>query len=151
MKKAKKIGVFLLIILVIMQLVQPEKNVSDGIAATDISNVYALPDGVHKIFVKKCYDCHSNNTHYPWYAHVQPIGWWLAAHVHEGKEHFNFSTFKDLPPNKAAHQLEELAEVIEERSMPLKAYTLLHAGTELTAEDEQAIKAWLASIEVESH
>jgi hypothetical protein len=147
----RKIGILLLIILVVMQVVQPNKNASEQIITeNDISKVYVIPDGLHQTLIKKCYDCHSNNTRYPWYAYVQPIGWWLAAHVHDGKEHLNFSEFKNYDQKKAAHQLEELQEVVEERSMPLKLYTMFHKEAELTVEDEKAITDWLASLNTAS-
>jgi len=126
MKAYRKIGVLLLILLVVSQFIQPKRNTS----ATII----------------KCYDCHSNNTRYPWYFYIQPIGWWLAAHVHEGKEELNFSEFRSYDQKKTDHKLEELEEVTEDRSMPLKAYTLFHEEAKITEEDEQMIKGWLSSL-----
>ena len=143
----KKIIILVIIILVIMQLIQPKRNISEGgLGENDISKVYAMPADLHQTFQRKCYDCHSNNTHYPWYFHIQPIGWWLAAHIHDAKEDLNFSDFKNYSPKEASHALEELEEVVEERSMPIRAYTMFHKDSEITDADEQAIRAWLASI-----
>lgn len=147
MKAYRKIALLLLILFVVSQFIQPKKNIADNlITENDISKVYAIPSNLHEILISKCYDCHSNTTQYPWYANIQPVGWWLAAHVHEGKEHFNFSEFRGYDQKKAAHKLEELQEVTEDKSMPLKTYTLLHERTRVTEEDEQAIKAWLLSL-----
>jgi hypothetical protein len=151
MKAYRKIGILLLSILVVIQFIQPTKNISEGFGRNDISDVYAIPQDLHQTLVKKCYDCHSNNTRYPWYFNIQPIGWWLAAHVHDGKAHLNFSEFRSYAPKKANHKLEELIEVMEDRSMPLKAYTMFHEHTELTAEDEVAVRTWLASLGVRGH
>jgi hypothetical protein len=149
MKSSRKLGVLIIIILVVMQFIQPTKNRSgELISDNDISKVYALPKDLHETFVTKCYDCHSNNTNYPWYIHIQPIGWWLAAHVHDGKEHLNFSEFKNYPDDRAEHKLEEIAEVTKEKSMPIKAYTMFHEHTKLTAEDEKKILAWLGSLNI---
>jgi hypothetical protein len=143
----KKILILLLIIFVIMQLIQPKKNISEGgLGENDISKVYNIPPDLHQTLQKKCYDCHSNNTRYPWYFHIQPIGWWLAAHVHDAKEDLNFSEFRKYTASQADHALEELEEVVEDKSMPLKAYTMFHEDTEITEEDEQAIRTWLASV-----
>jgi hypothetical protein len=141
----RKIGVLLLILFFVMQFIQPKKNRSDGLGENDISKVYQMPQELHQTLVHKCYDCHSNNTKYPWYFNIQPIGWWLAAHVHDGKEHLNFSEFRGYDAEKAKHKLEELEEVVDEKSMPLKAYTMFHENTEITKADEEAIKGWLAS------
>jgi hypothetical protein len=146
MKAYRKIGTLLLIIFIVIQFIQPTKNTANGLGDNDISRVYVLPSDVHDMFVKKCYDCHSNNTRYPWYFNVQPIGWWLAAHVHDGKEHLNFSEFQNYSLQRRVHKLEEVGEVVVDRSMPLKTYTMLHEHTELTAEDEQAVKNWLHTL-----
>lgn len=151
MKAYRKIGVLILILIIVMQSIQPTKNVSVNPPDTDISTVYALPEGLHEMFKKKCYDCHSNNTRYPWYFNVQPIGWWLAAHVHDGKEELNFSEFKNYDVKKAEHKLEEIGEVIEDGSMPLKAYTMFHENSKVTAEEAKAVKAWLTSLNIKSH
>jgi hypothetical protein len=148
MKAFRKIALLLLILLVVMQFVQPTKNISTGISNNDISKVYAIPAGLHNILVEKCYDCHSNNTRYPWYASVQPVGWWLAAHVYGGKERLNFSEFKNYTPKKATHELQELSEVIENGSMPLALYITLHKDSKITQEDADAINNWLTSLNV---
>ena len=133
-----------------MQFIQPTKNRSgEVISENDISKTYSIPQDLHQTFVTKCYDCHSNNTNYPWYIHIQPIGWWLAAHVHDGKEHLNFSEFKKYPADRAEHKLEEIGEVTREGSMPIKAYTMFHENTELTADDEKKIFDWLDSLNIE--
>jgi hypothetical protein len=151
MKAYRKIGILLLILLVVMQFIQPKKNISEGLSEGDISHVYALPDGLHETFVQKCYDCHSNNTRYPWYFNAQPIGWWLAAHVHDGKEELNFSEFKSYELKKATHKLEEIGEVTEDGSMPLKAYTIFHKDSKLTQEEAKTINDWLASLNITPH
>jgi hypothetical protein len=146
MKLTKKILILVLIMIAVMQFVQPLKNKSETLGADDISKVYDMPQGLHETLKHKCYDCHSNNTRYPWYIHIQPIGWILAAHVHDGKEELNFSEFGSYSPDRKAHKLEDIAEVTKDGSMPLKGYTLLHEGTELTDDDKTAINSWLKSI-----
>jgi hypothetical protein len=146
MKRFKKIAILVIIMVIVIQLAQPTKNKSEGIGKADISKVYSLPPELHEILVEKCYDCHSNNTRYPWFFNVQPIGWWLAAHIHDGKKEVNFSEFGNYPADKAAHKLEEIGEVTDDGSMPIKAYTLFHADSKLTAEDKRVIKDWLKSV-----
>lgn len=148
MKGGRKIGILIIILVVVMQFIQPTKNIAEPVGENDISKVYSIPLDLHQTLVMKCYDCHSNNTKYPWYFNIQPIGWWLAAHVHDGKEHLNFSEFKNYPKERAEHKLEEIWEVTEDKSMPLKAYTMFHKDAELTEEDEKAIYAWLGSLNI---
>jgi hypothetical protein len=145
----KKILLGLVIILAVIQFIRPSKNVSaETITANDLSKVHPIPDNVHQIMVKKCYDCHSNNTNYPWYANIQPVGMWLNHHVNEGKDEFNFSEFKTYDEKKANHKLEELGEVLEEGSMPLRSYTILHPETKISDDDKSQIMAWLKSLPI---
>lgn len=146
MKRSRKILLLIIVLLLVIQVAQPTKNISEGPQPADITNVYNMPEELHSMFVNKCYDCHSNNTRYPWYFHIQPIGWWLAAHIHEGKEELNFSEFKNYKADRAAHKLEEIGEVIHEGTMPLEAYTMFHKDAELTEKDKVLIKNWLESV-----
>ncbi len=143
---AKKILIGLLVVVLLIQVMQPTKNQSDTLSANDISLTYALPAGVHETFVKKCYDCHSNNTQYPWYVHIQPIGWWMASHIKEGKDHLNFSEFKTYEPKRANHKLEEVSEELGEGHMPIESYLWLHPEAKVTDEELKAINGWIASL-----
>jgi hypothetical protein len=145
----KKILIALLVILVVIQFIRPERNTSaELITATDVSKVHPIPQDVHDLLIKKCYDCHSNTTKYPWYVNIQPVGLWLAHHVDEGKGELNFSEFAAYDKKKADHKLEELLEVVEDESMPLSSYTALHPETKITAEDKTLISTWLKSLPI---
>ena len=88
-----------------------------------------------------CYDCHSNETVWPWYAHVAPSSWFVAQHVDIGRRHLNFSTWADYPPSKADHKLEEIVEYVENHEMPLPSYLPLHPEAKLTDDDRRLITA----------
>lgn len=151
MTRGKKIGLAILALLVLIQFIRPAKNeAAQLISSDDISKVYPIPEAVHLILIQKCYDCHSNQTHYPWYYSLQPVAWWMAHHVNEGKEHLNFSVFKTYPEKRASHKLEELSESINEGWMPLDSYTMLHPETKITAADRDAINAWLKTLPVQT-
>ncbi len=146
----KKILIGLLAVLVIIQFIRPAKNEGSGLAANDISVAYTdMPKEVHMLLQQKCYDCHSHSTKYPWYANIQPVAWWLADHVEEGKEHLNFSEFKSYDAEKAAHKLEEVIEEVAEGEMPLKSYTFIHRDAVVTAEELALLRNWVASQGVE--
>ena len=148
---AKKILIGLLVILLFIQVMQPTRNQSERLSENDISRAYALPEGVHETLVKKCYDCHSNNTTYPWYTNIQPVGWWIDWHIREGKSELNFSTFGDYPKDRADHKLEEVLEVLEEGTMPLKSYLWMHRNAAVTQEESQRIASWIASLGIARH
>jgi hypothetical protein len=150
MKLSHKILLGLLAVIIIIQFFRPARNTSDVIVTDDdISNAYTIPDNVHQILIKKCYDCHSNNTHYPWYFKIQPVGWWMAHHVDEGKRELNFSVFKTYPSKKANHKLEEMSEAVTEGWMPLDSYLWIHQDAKVTPEEKEAINTWITSLGVE--
>ncbi len=76
---------------------------------------------------RACYDCHSNETHWPWYSRVAPASWLAAMDVREGREHLNFSEWSG--PNEG---LDEVVEVIESGAMPQKRYVVLHPDAALS-------------------
>ncbi|MGL6267918.1 MAG: heme-binding domain-containing protein, partial [Chitinophagaceae bacterium] len=128
----KKIAMGLLVALVIIQFFKPDRNISPEKSPNDITNKYKVPAPVQEILKTSCNDCHSNNTIYPWYANIQPVAWWLADHVNEGKRELNFSEFSTYSPKKAHHKLEEVNEMVKEGEMPLQSYTIIHQNAKLS-------------------
>jgi hypothetical protein len=146
----KKILLAFAAVLILIQFIRPAKNTSGTvITENDISKAVAIDDKLHQTLIKKCYDCHSNNTNYPWYNNIQPVAWWLAHHIEEAKGELNFSEFKTYEQKKATHKLEEIGEVTAEGEMPLRSYTMMHEGTVITPDDKAAIDSWLAALNIE--
>ena len=138
----KKIFLVILALLVIIQFIRPAKNVSTSISANDISKHFTVPEDVNQILKKACNDCHSNNTIYPWYTNIQPVGWWMANHVKGGKSHLDFSEFAGYTPKKQHHKLEEVIEMVKENEMPLNSYTWVHKDAVLTTSEKTLIVNW---------
>ncbi len=138
----KKIFYVLIAALVIIQFFRPEKNISAGPYSNDISTKFAVNDNVASILKEACYDCHSNNTAYPWYANVQPVAWWLADHVTEGKKELNFSEFATYTAKRQRKKFNEIMDEVKEGKMPLKSYTLIHTNAKLTEEQKNALYKW---------
>lgn len=134
---------------VALQLVRPEKNNKGLESKNEIGQVVKVPDNIKLILKSACYDCHSNQTVYPWYAEIQPIGLWLNHHVEEGKEHLNFSEFAAYSTKRQDHKLEEMAEEIGEKEMPLSSYTILHQNAKLTDMQIVQLQAWVDSARIE--
>ncbi len=138
--------VALLVVVVVLaglQFFRPEKNFAPhGPGPDDIIAAYAPPPEVQKILQRACYDCHSNTTRYPWYAGIQPVGWWLADHIKEGKAHLNLSTFATYKPRRQAVKLGELIDEVEAGRMPLASYKLLHPEARLTPAEVKALIDW---------
>ena len=139
----KKILLVLVLVLVLIQFFRPEKNVSDD-RTYDISTKYDVPDQVHQVLKVACNDCHSNKTEYPWYANVQPVGWWLNDHIKHGKGHLNFSELTKMPIAVQNHKFEEVIEMVQEHEMPLPSYTNfgLHSEANLSDDQRTMIMDW---------
>ena len=145
----RKILLGLLLILVAIQFIRPAKNQSAGISANDISKGYNVPENVNEVLKKACNDCHSNNTVYPWYSNIQPVGWWLDGHIDEGKTELNFSEFISYSPKKQHHKLEEIIESVKEGGMPIKSYTWIHKNAILTDSEKLLLSEWADNLRQE--
>ncbi len=97
-----------------------------------------------------CYDCHSNETKYPWYAKFQPTGWFLKNHIDEGRSHLNFSIFATYEPKRQVHKLDEAVEIIESHEMPMESYVLGHPEAGLTDTERQMLITYFRSLAEET-
>lgn len=145
----KKILLVIVAILVVIQFIRPSRNLSTEVSANDIAKHYTVPDNVQTLLKTACYDCHSNNTRYPWYTNVQPVGWWMEDHVNGGKDHLNFSEFTSLD---GIHQYKKLGGVVKEikgGGMPLDSYLWIHKDAKLNDSDKNTLIAWAQGLQKE--
>jgi len=142
----KKIGIGLLIIFVAIQFYRPVKNVASETSVNDFLQVHNVSTDLTKIIKTSCYDCHSNNTNYPWYAEVAPLSWWIAHHIDEAKEELNFSEWNTFSEKRKEKKLKEIIGEIEDRKMPLKTYLPVHPEAELSDEQIIEITTWVNSL-----
>lgn len=131
----------LLALLVLAQLYRPARNLSND-QTNHISTKYPVPEAVGAILKPACYDCHSNLTEYPWYAEIQPVAYWLASHVEEGKRKLNLSTFTKRSVAVQNHKFEEIIEMVKEGEMPLNSYTWTHSDARLSEQQRQTLVNW---------
>lgn len=146
MKTRTKIVVGLLVVFIAIQFIHPMRNKSSQVLPVDFFNIYHAPGAVEALIKQSCYDCHSNNTKYPWYANVQPFGWFLSNHIKKGKAQINFSEFGSYPKRRQISKLKNIQGSIQDGSMPLSSYTLIHAKTRLTDENRKTINGWLEKL-----
>ena len=139
----KKLFLGLALLFVAIQFVRPAKNLSPAPGPQDITATIAVPADVQRVFTKACYDCHSDHTRYPWYAGVQPVGWWLASHIRDGKRHLNFSEFGAYNAKTSDRKLKQIAHIVDDRGMPLPSYTWIHRDAILTDDEIKLIDNWV--------
>ena len=137
----------LLVVFILIQFFRPAKNIDlSSHFSHEISTKYPLPDSIQTILEKSCYDCHSNNTVYPWYASIQPAAWWLNSHIKEGKREINFSEFTSYPIRRQYKKLKDLIDQVKEDEMPLSSYTLIHRYAILSKPQQDALINWASGL-----
>lgn len=139
-----KVALILLAVLFIgAQFFRPPKN-DGGDSHSGFLARYSVPSDVEEILRNSCFDCHSNTTRYPWYAEIQPAGWFLNQHIMEGKKRLNFSHFDKYRVRLQHHKLEEILDQVEEGEMPLPSYTLIHWSAKLSPRQKERLNAWVS-------
>ncbi|MBP9740801.1 MAG: heme-binding domain-containing protein [Chitinophagaceae bacterium] len=139
---AKKIFYFLLVLFAIIQLFQPDRNNSTENLKSELTNLYKLPDSIENLLSTTCYDCHSNNTDYPFVINIQPFGWYMESKVTKGKKHLNFSEFGNYKKEEAIEKLEDIDLAMQNNRMPLQAYRWYNSESNLSDEQRATISAW---------
>jgi len=129
-------------VLIIIQFFQPEKNVTKAATTDEIFFQLKCDQLVKKNIVNACFDCHSNNTRYPFYSRFAPVSWMMANHIREGKAKMNFSDWGKYDKKEQLKYLDEICEVVTEGEMPLKSYTFMHSSAILNQDDVENICKW---------
>jgi hypothetical protein len=138
----KRIGLGLIVVLVVLQFFRPDRNATPVDPQQDLLSVASPPDQVASLIRSSCYDCHSNQTNYPWYSNISPVSWYLNQHISKGKEEVNFSEYGSLEKADKIRVLDEFYEVLEGGDMPLPSYTLIHREARLSKEEIDALCSW---------
>lgn len=141
MKIIKTAALAAAVALVAIQLA-PVKR--DNPAGPDTFNA---PAAVKTIVKRSCYDCHSNETVWPWYTRIAPISWLIAGHVREAREELNFSNWNKLTEKRQNKKREKICDEITEGVMPLPQYVKLHKNARLSEADKKTLCDWAGANE----
>ncbi|GMN11110.1 heme-binding domain-containing protein [Croceitalea sp. MTPC9] len=146
MKVVKIIAIVLLVVFVGIQFIPTTRNQSEGVPKTDFMLVNDVPSDIKNKLQVSCYDCHSNNTKYPWYNKVQPVAWLLEDHIKEGKAELNFNEWDSLSSRRKASKLRSIIKQIESGEMPLDSYTLIHKDAKFSEEETQQLVKYIENL-----
>jgi hypothetical protein len=136
-RKKMRYGIFLfLAALLIAQFIQVER-----VNPPARSDIHATPE-ISALLHNACYNCHSNETVWPWYSHVAPVSWLIASDVSEGRGHVNFSEWETYDSDKQSYKLKAIAEEIQGGMMPPWYYSMIHRSARLSAEKRAQILSW---------
>jgi len=128
----KKISLFLLFVFILIQFIRIDKTNAAVNPQDDFLTISSANSEVSKVIKSSCYDCHSNESTYPWYTNIAPVSWWVKNHINEGRDELNFSIWASYSEKRKNHKLEECIEMIEEGEMPMSSYTIMHGEAKLT-------------------
>lgn len=143
MKPIKKIILALGLVFIAIQFIQPAHNKNGQVLPADFTKIYTVPTDVQNILQNACYDCHSNNTIYPWYSNIQPMAWMMKRHIDNGKEKLNFSEFGNYSSRRQISKLKGIANQIKDDKMPISSYKAMHKTANLTQRDKVLIMDWM--------
>ena len=146
MKIVKIIAIVLLVVFVGIQFIPSSRNQSDSVPSTDFMLVNNVPKNIQNKLQISCYDCHSNNTQYPWYNKVQPVAWFLEDHIKEGKAELNFNEWNSLSTRRKTSKLRSIIKQIENGEMPLDSYTFIHRDARFSEAEAEEIINWVTQL-----
>lgn len=135
-RSVRRVALGFLVILAGIQFVPVDR--SNPAVETEVP----APADVRAILRRACYDCHSNETVWPWYSRVAPVSWLVTGDVSEGRRKLNFTTWNRLPAPLQVKKLKESWKEISEGEMPPWYYVAVHRGATLSAADRAALSKW---------
>jgi hypothetical protein len=138
MRAAKCAGVLLAVFFVAIQLFPvAHSNPAE-------TNNPSAPLAILAMLKRACYDCHSNQTRWPWYSYIAPMSWAVSRHVAEARRRLNFSEWDAYAsdPDTAAHKLAEIADEVSSGRMAPWYYRAMHARARLNRAERDQLIRW---------
>lgn len=132
----RKIVFFTVLLLVVIQFVPVDRSNPEKRASLRVSSE------IEAVLRRSCFDCHSNETVWPWYSYVAPISWLVAKDIHEGRENVNFSDWEDYSAEDRRDIKRHCVKEVKVDAMPLKSYRLLHPSSKITEADLALLEQW---------
>ena len=141
-----KIIKILFVIFIAIQAFRIDKTNPPIDTTQDFITMYKPSEAVANTLKTSCYDCHSNESKYPWYSNVAPVSWLVKNHINEGREEVNFSEWGKLTTKRKMKKLEDIIEEVEEGEMPMTPYVLMHSDAKMSDETRKAFLDYFKSI-----
>lgn len=136
MKLLPKVSIGLGAALLLIQVIRPDQT------NPPVTGEVQAPPEVATVLKRACYDCHSNETKWPWYSQVAPVSWLVARDVRNGRKHLNFSEWQGYEAGRKLKKLKETEEEVGEGEMPMAIYLPLHPEAKLTDAERTLLVSW---------
>lgn len=141
-KRWKWAGGIAIAVIALMQLTNLGRTTPPVVPGHDMNSTNPPPPEIAGMLRHACYDCHSYETHWPWYGYVAPVSWWLDSHVNDARQVLNFSEWPHGDPQKAAKKWNRVSDAVSDGSMPLPSYARMHKAARLTDAQRQQLSDW---------
>jgi len=132
----KKTAYWVLGTAIVIQLIRPDFNNPK----VDESMALSADTKVMSILKTSCYDCHSNETVYPWYHHVAPVSWIMANNINEGRKALDFSNWANIDSKVKLERLTRAKQLLNNELMPKSEYLLMHKNAALSNEQKKTLE-----------
>lgn len=139
----KKIALLsIIVIVIILQFIPVKIPENKEITQNDIVKAGYMSEDINIILKTSCYDCHSNQSKFPWYSYVAPVKWLVVRDVSKGREELNFSEWNSFDNRRKIRKLGEIKEQVEKGEMPMFIYTAIHRSAKLSDDQKKILIAW---------
>ena len=132
----------LIVILAALQFARPQRTNPAADPSLAIGAQSGITPPVASIIRTSCYDCHSNETRWPWYSEIAPVSWFVADDVRSGRDHLNFSEWGHYTTSKRVLKLGQIYEQVSKNEMPISQYLYVHPSAKLSPADRDSIMNW---------
>lgn len=133
--------VILFLAFITIQFFRPEKNNAE-ITENHLLRQEEIPENVQVVLKNACLDCHSSTTNYLWFHHIQPVAWMINNHIVNGKDELNLSEWGKMDAFDKMDVLDEMCQEVEDGTMPIKSYRIIHSKANLSDEEVKLLCNW---------
>ena len=131
--------IFIFVLLVLLGIQFIPINKTNPIITQDMQ----APVEVKSILRTSCYNCHSNETKWPWYSNFAPVSWMIINDVSDARNKLNFSTWNKISFEKKEELMKDIWDEVRQEDMPLTLYTFIHPEAKLDILQKNIIKKWI--------
>jgi Haem-binding domain len=138
----KRLGLGAFVVFVVIQLVPIKRD------DPPVNPALALnaPPAVTAILRQSCYDCHSDQTVWPWYAHVAPVSWFVTHHVNHARAKMDFSHWYAYSVSRQQDYLDQIKDAVTYGWMPLSSYLWIHRDAVLSPAQADTVADWAGNL-----
>lgn len=145
--RASKLAIGAVAALILIQLIPASRTNPPVVASRALAAHMAVPPEAQSVLKRACYDCHSNETVWPWYSHVAPISWYVAHDVNAARGHVNLEDWEAQEnPKEALEHLGLTCKLMQDGKMPPADYLLMHKNASVSAADVSSVCAWTQKV-----